>query len=114
MKKRKTIIQPEIVLEAEKIYEYIKVNSPQNAAKFRQELAKSIEKVERNPKIYSPEHELNRKRILYRFIFVMKSWKLVYKITNNFLIFVGIIHTSRHPNEIKQLRTTNYNKSKDI
>ncbi len=107
--KRKTIIQPETISEAEEIYEYIKTDSPQNAEKFRQEFLKSVEKVENNPEIYPPENELNAKRILYRFILVMKSWKLVYKVTQRVLIFVGIVHTSRHPKEIKKLRTTNYN-----
>jgi len=38
--KRKTIIQPETISEAEEIFEYIKTNSPQNAEKFRQEFLK--------------------------------------------------------------------------
>lgn len=107
--KRKTIIQPETISEAEEIYEYIKTNSPQNAEKFKHEFLKSVDKVENNSEIYPPEDELNAERILYRFILVMKSWKLVYKVTISLLIFVGIVHTSRHPNEIKKLRTTNYN-----
>ena len=101
--KRKTIIQPETISEAEEIYEYIKTNSPQNAEKFRQEFLKAVDKVETNPEIYPPENELNVKRILYRFILVMKSWKLIYKTTKELLIFVGIVHTSRHPHEIKKL-----------
>ncbi len=103
--KRQIIIQPSVVLEAENIYKYIKTNSPQNAEKFKQELLKSIDNVERNPEIYAPEKELNSKRILYRFILVMKSWKLVYKVTRNLLVFVGIVHTSRHVSVIKTLRT---------
>lgn len=107
--RRKTIIQPETISEAEEIYEYIKTNSPQNAEKFKQEFLNSVDKVENNPELYPPENELNAKHILYRFILVMKSWKLVYKVTKKFLIFVGIVHTSRHPNKIKKLRTTDYN-----
>ena len=107
--KRKTIIQPEVFTEAEKIYEYIKTNSPQNAEQFKKELLKKINKVETNPEGYPAESFLNAKTILYRFTLIMKSWKLVFKSTTKLLIFIGIVHTSRHPNEIKKLKTNKYN-----
>lgn len=104
--RRKTIIQPEVFTEAEIIYNYIKSNSPQNAAKFRQELLNQIDIVEAHPTANPPENFLNGKRILYRFTLVMKSWKLIFKMTNKLLIFLGIVHTKQHPREIKKLRTS--------
>ena len=59
--KRKTIIQPETISEAEEIFEYIKTNSPQNAEKFRQEFLKSVEKVEDNP---DAKKRLSQKKIV--------------------------------------------------
>lgn len=110
MKQRQTIIQDKVFEHVEEIYEYIKENSPQNAEKFKQEVRAKILEVEEHPTAYSPENIANSKKQLYRFALVMKSWKLVFKVTQKLLIFLGIIHTSRHPNEIKKLRTNKYDK----
>ena len=103
--KRETVIQPEVFSEAEEIYEYIKLNSLQNAEKFKIELLKQIDIVEANPTANPPEKLLNAKKTLYRFKIVMKSWKLIFKVTNTLLIFLGIVPTSRHPKEVQKLRT---------
>jgi len=103
MKKRQTIVQPQVYIEAEKIYEYIKLNSPQNSEKFKHELINQINKVEANPEAFPPEKFLNTKRIQYRFALVMASWKLIFKVTRELLIFLGLVHTSRHPKEIQNL-----------
>ncbi|MEA3443192.1 MAG: type II toxin-antitoxin system RelE/ParE family toxin [Bacteroidota bacterium] len=105
---RKTIIQPEVFFEAEKIFEYIKSNSPINADKFKKELLIQIEKTEAHPTANPPEIFLNRTRILYRYTIVMKSWKLIFKITNKLLVFLSIVHTSQHPHAIQKLRTNKY------
>lgn len=105
---RKTIIQPRLLEEAEEIYEYIKQDSLKNANKFREELLSQIDKIELNPNFYTPEPILSGKRNLYKFILVMKSWKLIFKVTKEYLVFVSLFHTSRNPSEIKKLRTTDY------
>lgn len=105
---RKTIIQPEVFNEAEKIYKFIKSNSHQNADKFKQELSEQIDKVEAHPTANPPESFLNGKRILYRFTIIMKSWKLIFKVTNKLLIFLGIVHMSQHPKEIQKFRKNKY------
>jgi plasmid stabilization system protein ParE len=110
MKQRKTIIQDKVFKHVEEIYEYIKENSPQNAEKFKQEVKNKIQEVESHPTAYPPENIANSKKQIYRFTLVMKSWKLVFKVTQELLIFLGIIHTSRHPNEIKKLKTNKYDK----
>ncbi len=108
MKERKTIIQVNVFEDVEEIHSYIIGNSPQNAEKFKQELKQKIKDVENNPKAYPPEDIANSKTTMYRFVIVMKKWKLIFKVTTKLLIFLGIIHTSRNPNEIKKLRTTKY------
>ncbi len=108
MKERKTIIQNKVYEHVEEIYTHIKENSPQNAENFKHELQQKINEVEKHPTAYPPETIANSKKILYRFVIVMKRWKLVFKITHKLLIFLGIIHTSRNPNEIKKLRTNNH------
>ena len=103
---RETIIQPEVFSEAEIIYKYIKQDSPQNADLFKQELLAAIEKVEANPEGCPSEDYLNAKRIIYRFTLVMRRWKLIFKTTKELLVFIGIVHTSRHPKEIRKIKTT--------
>lgn len=90
------------------IVSYIRKNSIQNAQKFIDELDRLIDKIVQNPEIYPPERFLPTKQNLYRFVIVMKSWKIIFKLTNERLVFIGIIHTAMHPNKIKQLRTGNY------
>ncbi len=107
-KERETVIQPSVFTEAEAIFGYIKQNSPKNAEKFKNELINLINKVEDIPESYPPEKFLNSKKNRYRFALLMKSWKLIFKTTNKYLIFIGIVHTSRHPKEIRKLRTTDF------
>ena len=107
--KRKTIIQPELFRNADKIYEDIKYNSPQSANKFKYELLKQIDKVEKYPEAYTPENFLNKKRIIYRYIIVMKSWKLIFKVTKELIVFLSIVHTRQHPDNIQKLQTNKYN-----
>ena len=104
-KKREVVIQPKVFQDAEEIYNYIKGNSIQNAESFRSELIKEIEKIEANPEAFPPEVYLNSRQIHYRFSLVMKSWKLIFKLTNKLLIILGLIHTSRNPKEIGKLRS---------
>jgi hypothetical protein len=104
--KQKVIVQPEVFIEAEKIFDYIKSNSPQNAERFRKELLKQINEVETIPTAFPSEKLLNRKQILYRFAIVMRSWKLIFKVTSNFLVFIGIVHTKQHAKEVRKLKST--------
>ena len=108
MKKRKEVITKKFEQYFHEIHDYINENSPQNAIKFAEQLDKKIDIIKQNPKVYSQERYLPTKKKWYRSARLMKSWKIVYKVTNELLVFLGIIHTSRHPKEIKKLRTSNY------
>jgi ParE toxin of type II toxin-antitoxin system, parDE len=102
---RAIIIQPEVLVEAEKIYEYIRINSLQNARNFKKQLLEQIDSVEIYPLANPPENSLNPEKIIvYRFVLIMKSWKLIYKVTDKLIVFSGIIHTSRHQNETDKLK----------
>ncbi len=95
-------------VDGREIAEYIRQDSTQNALKFNQELTKVLIKIKNHPTASPPEPFLPTKQNWYRFSVVMKSWKVIFKVTKSKLIFLGIIHTSRHPREIKKLRTINY------
>ena len=94
--------------QGREIADYIRQNSEQNAQKFINEVDIETDKIELNPEGYPPERFLPTKQNLYRFAIVMKSWKIIFKVTNNLLVFLGIIHTAQHPNKIKKMRTSNY------
>ncbi len=108
VKKRKVIIKKSFDIQGREIANYIRKNSQQNAQKLINQVDITTGVIEDSPKAFPPEPYLETKSNLYRFALVMKSWKIIYKITNELLIFLGIIHTARHPNEIKKLRTNNY------
>ena len=48
--------------------------------------------------------EIYSKKNWYRFKTVMKSWKVVYKVTTSFLVFLRIVHTKQDPKEMEKLR----------
>ena len=108
VKKRTVISKDQFDKDGRDIAKYIRDDSEKNANKFIQEVDKMLDNIKMNPKGFPPEPNLPTKRNLYRFALVMKSWKIVYKVSNKLLVFLGIIHSARHPKEIKKLRTNNY------
>ncbi len=90
------------------IYGYISEESLQNATKFAQEVKEKVNWIIENPMAGQIEMQIHSKQNWYRYKNVMKSWKIVYKITKTLLVFLGIIQTKRHPSETKKLRTNNY------
>jgi len=108
VKKHKVKSKNQFKNDGREIADFIRKESPQNAAKFSSEVVKKLKKIKQNPQAFPPEPYLPTKNNLYRFAIVMKSWKIIYKVSDKLLVFLGIIHTSRHPREIKKLRTRNY------
>ena len=53
--------------------------------------------IERNPKIYSPEHKGTRKHVIKRF-----PYKVVYLVEKERIIVLAVIHGKRSPNLIKK------------
>ena len=105
MKKRNDVYLPKFENDFDEIFLYLQSKSPQNAIKFAKKTDKILKTIKQNPKLFTPEKYLSAKHNLYRFALVMKSWKIIYKVTNTKLIFLGIIHTAQHPREIRNLRT---------
>ncbi len=106
MKKRKEVFLPDFENNFDDNFLYLKNKSPKNALSFAEKIDKNIDAIKQNPKLFPTERYLFTKRGLYRFSLVMKSWKIIYKVTNSKLIFLGIIHTAQHPSKIKSLRTS--------
>ena len=105
--KRKIVYKKEFETDFEHVYSFINENSEQNAKKFAQDVKTKIDWIIKNPTAGTVETQIHSKQDWYRFKTVMKSWKIVYKVTKSVLAFLGIIHVKRHPNEVKKLRTNN-------
>ena len=105
---RETVVKRQFDAHGREIAKFINQNSVQNATKFIKELDILMSKIEQNPTAFPNEPYLPTKSNFYRFAIVMKSWKIIFKLSSKLLVFLGIIHTSRHPKEIKKLRTRNY------
>jgi plasmid stabilization system protein ParE len=108
MSKRKHLYTEKFSKSFDDVYNYINDDSPQNAKKFAKELDKKIDSIKEQPTAFPPEPALPTKRNWYRFAIFMKSWKIVYKVTSELLVFLGIVHTKRHDRELKRLRTNRY------
>ena len=106
--KRKQLFTRKFSQNFDSAYDYIYNDSPQNAKKFAKELDQKIDKIKKQPTAFPPEPALRTEKNWYRFSILMKRWKLIYKVTNDLLIFLGIIHTSRHNRELKKFRTNRY------
>jgi len=106
--KRKLVYKKDFEDDFEQVYSFIRENSEQNAKKFAQEVKIKVEWIIQNPTSGTVESQIQSKQNWYRFKIVMSSWKIVYKVTKSMLVFLGIIHVKRHPNQIKKLRTSNY------
>ena len=86
------------------IIKYLTEKSPQTAKEFAQEVKDKLNKIENTPTANPIEPSLPSKQKWFRFAIVKKRWKIIFKVTNKVLIFLGIVHTSRHPKEIKKLQ----------
>jgi plasmid stabilization system protein ParE len=103
-KNHKISFKIEFEEEFEEIYTYIFENSEQNARKFAGEIKLKIEWIIQNPSAGTIETKIYSKQNWYRFKILMKSWKIVYKVTENTLVFLSIIHVKRHSDEFEKLR----------
>ena len=108
MKDRKIVISPDFEKQFDEFFNYIKNESPQNAEKFIQELKKNMEAIEKNPEAYPPVTNFNNITQRYRFKIFMKSFKIVFKVLKEMLVFVGLLHTSQGNKVYNKSRKAKY------
>ena len=109
--KRKVIIKKRFRDDLKNIFEYINKDSPQNAKKFKDEIRFQLERIKSHPSAY-PKLEvkdLDNDNSEYRFAHYMKTFKIIYKIPNNLLIILGIVHDRQSPEVIASLKTEDHN-----
>jgi plasmid stabilization system protein ParE len=87
----------------EEIVTFISEDSEKNAHKFAVELKTTIERIVKYPHSGTLETMIKSKDQSYRFKTVMKSWKVIYRITETSLSFLRIIHNKRSSGEYGKL-----------
>ncbi len=107
-KKRKVLTKQNFEDSFEEVFDHINVNSEKNAKKFAKEVEEKMKWIIQNPTAGTPEIKIHSKKNWYRFKIVMKSWKVIYKVTKSFLVFLRIVHIKQDSNKMKELRTNNY------
>jgi len=76
---------------------------PLNAIKVGDALYKVIDRIARNPFAFRECEELSTKTKMYRRA-LCYSWRIIYRINNNMVLILGIIHSARRPSIIRPLR----------
>ena len=91
----------------EEIYSFIKKESPQNANKFKSEVRKQIEKIQKTPNLYpvidledfeNPENK-------YHYSHFYKTFKMIYKIEFDSIVFLGVIHDKRDTKAMRSFKS---------
>ena len=90
------------------IVEYIEKDSPQNAIKFADDLLPFLDKIIAHPTATSIVRQIPTKKNWYRYKIYKKNYKVIFKLLKSKLVFLGIIHTSRHLDNIAKMRTSDY------
>ena len=101
-KKRKIIWSYKSRESLNYIYEYIKIDSFQNAKKVKRKIIEIVSDLLIFPEKYSREHFLDKSKGNFRFA-VIWSYKIIYEITENEIIILDIFHTAQNPMKITQL-----------
>ena len=78
-------------------------HEPINAIRIGDEIFKTIDRIERNPLAFRGCEEIPTIGKIYRKA-VCLSWLIIYKIKQDEIVILGIIHSSRRTSRIKAYR----------
>ena len=76
---------------------------PLNAIHVGDAIFETIHRIEQHPYSFKECDALKTKSKRYRQA-VCKSWIIIYKIANNNILILGIIHSSRKPSNLKKMK----------
>lgn len=85
------------------IYDYIAKDSVPAARRVKKELVKLAHSLNDYPEKYSREESLINEKENYRSVSKW-SYKIIYEVTDEFIIIADIFHTSQNPDIIKRLK----------
>lgn len=76
---------------------------PLNAIKVGNSIFKTLDRISLNPFAFKECNEIKTKSKIYRRA-VCFSWQIIFKITANEILILGIIHSSRKPSMVRMLK----------
>ena len=79
-------------------YKYISEDSPQNAAKVVEDIAKSVNKTITNPELYGLDKYKINNDGSYR-AFEKHRYRIVYRVTQNIIRVLRVRHTKMEPKQ---------------
>lgn len=90
--------------QLKKIHNYYKIEvSEKIARKLTISIVETTIQLASNPQIGTKEHLLEHTKYEYRFV-VMKNYKIIYRIDNEFLSVISVFDTRQNPEKIKELK----------
>ncbi|MCB1155855.1 MAG: type II toxin-antitoxin system RelE/ParE family toxin [Leptospiraceae bacterium] len=102
----KMLIKERFWLSIRDILIFLQEEAPEKFTEdFKKGIKEALDKIEQNPYHYSIEPQLATKTGLYRFLKYKKDWKIIFKVLENLLIILDIVHVKQDPKTIKKLRT---------
>ncbi|MBL7692286.1 MAG: type II toxin-antitoxin system RelE/ParE family toxin [Flavipsychrobacter sp.] len=78
-------------------------HSPQNAIKAGDAILETIDRISKNPVAFRECEQLRTNTKKYRRALCM-AWQIIFRVSGNSIVILGIIHSSRRPSEVKKLR----------
>ena len=105
---RKILYKSRFYDDINDIIDFLSENSTQSAIKFADGIKPVIKKIAKHPEANSIVRNLPTKRNWYRYKLYKKRYKIVFKVLKNKVIFLGIIHTAQHPDNLLKFRTSKY------
>lgn len=102
------IVTSKFVQSSLAIRNYIYQQSPQSAEKFRNKLKEKVTAISKHPTAYPPVPQLPTKKNWYRYAIFLKSYKIIFKVVSDKIIFLSIVHMKQNPELLKDLRTSRY------
>jgi len=84
----------------DKIFEYIKAESPQNAHKVKRKIIELVNTLTFFPEKHTREQLLDREKGNFRFVPIW-NYKIIYEIAENEIIVLDIFHSAQNPNKIE-------------
>jgi plasmid stabilization system protein ParE len=101
----KVRISQNALLNIDEITGYIAFikQQPHTAIKVGDAVFEMIEIIGRNPLAYKECKEISTKSKMYRSAYCL-SWHIVFRIKENTVLILGIIHHTRRPSKIRKLR----------
>jgi plasmid stabilization system protein ParE len=95
-------IKPQFQDNLKSIINFIRSKSVQNSERFKKEIVELIHKISQNPEFYPVQYKVKTK-YEYRYAVFKKSYHVYFRISEQVITIVDILHVRQNPLKIKTL-----------